>query len=406
MRPMSPMSPMGPMSLMSLMSLLWLVVLLAACSGEQVAEQMAPAPEPTPAQTAMPIAFAASQGERAVTRADIPLEQYTNSFRVWGFKNMTESSGTYGERQTVMDEYTVQWTANTAYTSATNTDGWEYLLTAFPEQSIKFWDFSAKAYRFFGVAEMSAVPGTWDFDTDPDDAYKYTCSVDGSNEGDAPFIAHLWFSTNDADDYPDRRYGHPVTLEFIKPLSKVRFLFVHADPTVSPLPTLVEPDFRPEAPGQHIATAGTVSVSFPTRGAETQESWSSVPDFSSKYLVSFTTPYTENVYFTAEEITAAESVPDAPAHGKTTSDIKTLGSYQWYSVLPVESQGTYLLTVTVNGEDRSCTVPATFMAWKPGYSYTYIFKVNDEGGVELDNVSIGIKDWGIGVETPHFIYNW
>ena len=369
---MRPMRLIGPMRLMGLIGLMGLV----GCSGEQ--QVAAPVEE-----TLSPIAFSASQQEEQVTRAGsgTPLETYTKSFKVWGYKNMSYNDGTgaYGDLQTVMEEYIVDWVNNTAGTTTTNSDGWEYLLLTHPDQSIKYWDFNAKAYRFFGSAEMSAVPGIWkDNSTASPKNYEYTCKADATNAGDAPFYTRLWFSNNST-----KPYGQPVVLEFVKPLAEVRFKFTYSDPNMIPLPMLEDPDFRPLNPEKLIAMYGTVTITFPIEGTETQESWTSSPDYSSKYLISFTKPSTSS----------AEN---------------------WYTVLPIigpdkgeeKGQGAYKLTVTVNGADKDCIVPAEYMTWQPGYSYTYIFKVNDEGGVELDNVAIGVKNWAIEKESEYLIYNW
>lgn len=355
MRPMRPMRPIG---------LIGLIGLISACSSEQAPEPQVPEPEKQ--ETA--IAFTVNLSEEEVTRATRPLEDYTTSFVVWAFKNMTETAGTYSDLQTVMPGYHVDWTENTAATTTTNTHDWEYILLAFPDQTIKFWDFAAKAYRFFAVAEMNPEPGTWDTSTEPN-AYKYTCNADATNAEDAPFYSRLWFSNGDEVAYPTRLYGKPVTLEFIKPFAEVVFKFTYSDPSATPKPMLEEPDFRPATIGERIATTGTVTITFPIQGTATQESWTSAVD-DSKYLLAFT---------------VAEQV---------------------YTVLPIASQGVYQLKVTVNGEDKTCTVPAQYMSWNPGYRYTYIFKVSDEGGVELESVNIGVKKWQEGKTADHIIYNW
>ena len=367
---MRPMRLIGPMRLMGLIGLMGLV----GCSGEQ--QVAAPVEE-----TLSPIAFSASQQEEQVTRAGsgTPLEDYTTSFKVWGYKNMSYNDGTgaYGDLQTVMEEYTVDWVNNTAGTTTTNSDGWEYLLLTHPDQSIKYWDFNAKAYRFFGSAEMSATPGKWTRTTEEGkDVYKYECNIDATNAADAPFYSHLWFSTGNTTDYPTRQFGKPVVLEFVKPLAEVRFKFTYSDPNMSPQPMLEDPDFRPVTPERRIAVTGTMTITFPIEGTATQESWESAPDdHSSKYLVSFTTPSTSS-------------------------------AEKWYMVLPIRGQGAYKLTVTVNGADKDCTVPAEYMTWQPGYRYTYIFKVNDEGGVELQAVNIGVKNWNTVTPADYNLYNW
>ena len=34
------------------------------------------------------------------------------------------------------------------------------------------------------------------------------------------------------------------------------------------------------------------------------------------------------------------------------------------------------VTVSVNGDPKTTTVPAQYMTWLPGYLYTYIFKIS------------------------------
>ena len=45
------------------------------------------------------------------------------------------------------------------------------------------------------------------------------------------------------------------------------------------------------------------------------------------------------------------------------------------------------------------------MTWHPGYKYTYIFKVNAEGALKLDNVWVGVTEME-EQEVEHIIYNW
>ena len=342
---------------MRLMGLIGLMGLMG-CSGEQI---------PAPAgEVLTPIAFSASQQEEQVTRAGsgTPLEAYTNSFRVWAYKHMSNV-----ETQTVMNAYHVDWVENTIATSTTNTDGWEYVLLGYPDQSIKYWDFNAAAYRFFGV-----TGGLTEDDGTDANHKSFTLSVDATNTDDVPFYTHLWYNTNDVNATSNRKFGEPVTLEFIRPLAEVQFRFTYSDPTAVPKPMLEEPDFRPNTQGQRIATLGTVTVTFPIIVTETQESWTSTADYS-KYQLSFTKP---------------------------TTDTKE----NWYMVLPIRGQGAYIMKVTVNGEDKTCVVPEQYMEWEPGHRYTYIFKVNDDGGIVLEGVSIGKTNWKTGKDGSELVFNW
>lgn len=357
---------MGSMGLIGLMSLMGLIVLMAACSQ---GDPVVPGGNETE-QGANAIAFSADLPELQEITRSTPLEETgITSFKVWGVKDMSYTDPNYGDPQTVFPGYIVDWIENTAYTTTTDTHDWEYLLLAYPNQTIKYWDWSAKAYRYFAVAPSTAGSYcVFDDNGTPavleDDSYKFTMTADANIPENTHYYSRLWFSDNTT-----KPYGQPVVLEFTQPFADVRFKFTYSDPTADPLPMLEEPDFRPNTAGQRIAVKGTVVIIYPVAGVEKEEQWTSTAD-PSKYLISLTQPN------------------------------------KWYTVLPIVNQGAYILKVTVNGEDKTCVVPATFMDWKPGYNYTYIFKISDEGGIELDSVKIGVKSWESGKEGSHIIYNW
>ena len=165
-------------------------------------------------------------------------------------------------------------------------------------------------------------------------------------------------------------------------------MFTYSDPNAVLKPMLEDPDFRPATTGRTIATKCTFTVNYPITGSATKESWSTSGFTKSK--LAFTVPYTENVY----------------PGGDTSKDPEVVGTYHWEMVVPIREQGAYRLTVTINGEEKTCEVPSQYMDWLPGYQYTYIFKVNEEGGVELEKVNIGITNWGTGKDADYIVYNW
>ena len=77
----------------------------------------------------------------------------------------------------------------------------------------------------------------------------------------------------------------------------------------------------------------------------------------------------------------------------------------WYMVLPNLTQGSYTLSVKINSADKTCVVPEQYMQWLPGYSYTYIFKVTEEGGVEIGWVEYAMTPW-TDMEVSKSVYNW
>ena len=405
-------SQIGILCLVSMITLLTLV----SCGGGG-SDDLGAAPEmAAPQEELVPITFNGYQGnETAETRANSGTPLYASGvtrFHVWGYKNMSYSDGSYGETQTVFPRYQVDWRANSAATSATNTNNWEYVGG---DQTIKFWDWSANAYRFFAATKFdknAAVPATVtdyaankSYGADKTTSYEVSMLVDASPELDggkyakaatdaklaeAPYFSRLWFSTGDPTDYPDKQFGRPVTLEFIKPFARVRFIYNYVYPREGVI--LSNQKFRPsvdveaeEGDKVKIPRRGVVTVSYPLSGAETKESYSMTPHPSdAKLLDAFTEDYD----------------PEVDTKVYTTCD----GG--WYTVLPNTSQGSYTLTVNIKGlGERKAVVPATYMQWKAGYSYTYIFKITEEGGVAIGWVDYAVVPW-VEMIISTSVYNW
>ena len=315
---------------------------------------------------------------------------------------MSENAGNYGGTQEVIPGYRVDWSANSAATTTTNSKGWEYVGIA--DQTIKYWDWGAAAYRYFAVTGWGGEPpatyeATKAYGADGTygtngayKAYEFSMLADASSAEErakTPYFSKLWFSTGNQATYPDKQFGKPVTLEFLKPYARVRFLYKYSTPRQGF--KLTNQQFRPtsdvsaaEEAKVKIARKGTVTVHYPTDGPEIKEWYSvMVDDDKSTRLEAFTEDFD----------------PDDDTKEYTTCD------NGWYWVLPIISQGGYTLTVKVNNNDRTVTVPAQYMQWLPGYSYTYIFKVTEEGGVEIGWVEYAMTPW-TDMIVDKSVYNW
>ena len=415
-----------PRGLIGPMGLIGLIGLMGCSSGsDDVVPTPTPAPTPAPVEeTAISFnsglaeneavtrsmsnkAVTRSMSNKAVTRATTPLhEKGINTFKVWGYKNMSYTAGAYSGLQTVMPEYTVNWQENSANTTTSNTNGWEYVnqQTSGDEQTIKYWDWNAKAYRFFGVTGgLTGADGTYGA-TGTYGTYEITMTADCSgadaddiadNIAATPYFTTLWFSTGNVGDYPDKQFGKPVQLEFLKPYARVRFLFKYAYPregiklgTKSFAPT---DDYTAEEENKvKIARKGTVTVHYPIEGTETKEWYTTVVDADkSTRLTAFTVDYD----------------PEDDGKNYVTLSSGKMTSDGWYIVLPNNTQGSYTLSVTVNGESKTAVMPKQYMQWLPGYSYTYVFKITDEGGVEIGWVEYAMTPW-TDLEADRTTYNW
>ena len=364
--------------LLGFVGLIVLTALMSCSSSDDGEDPVEPSQN-----TETPIAFSANQGEEsAITkgyrRAGTPLSELgVTQFNVWAYKSMNYSSGTYSNNQLVFPGYEVDWQDNNATTTTTNSNGWEYILTTKPEQTIKYWDWDAKAYRFFGVTTGAGVPN---------DAIagqtSFTMTADASsadNIAATPYFSKLWFSTGNEALYPTRRFGKPVQLEFMKPFSKVRFMFNYSYEAEAI--KLKDPSFKP-TDNSKIDRKGTFTVTYPLEGTATSES----------YTITNIDPLVGLEKFDKEYI------PEGGADREV-----------WYVVLPIDpstTQGSYTLSVSVNGLTKTCVVPAQYMQWKPGFSYTYVFKITDDGGVEIDMVLSAFTPWEVRESENYEVYNW
>lgn len=412
MGPMGLMGPMGPRGLMGLrgprrlrglIALIGLMGLmgLMGCSSESTD---APAEEPT-VETGTPIALSANQQpETVITRTGLD-EKGVTAFTVFGYKNYGNDDN-YATRQTVFPGYTVSWTANSANTSTTNTNSWEYV-DENTEQTIKYWDWGASAYRFFGVTGgVNSGIGTGTQGTygtyGPNGAYEtyeLTITADGSTTSTintTPFFSHLWFSTGRLPDYPDRQFGKPVQLEFLKPLSTVRFMFTFENPDDATTTMLTDKSFRPTN-GSIIKTKGNITISYPLTGPATEEWYTYNPGMGG--ITKFSQDYYEEGDLDTDIINDVEHVVK-PYFDAFKDQLNTI-----YTVLPVSNQGSYTLSVSVNGDPKTTVVPAEFMDWKLGYLYTYIFKIHVDGSVKIETVQSAFTQWTTH-STTHTVYNW
>ena len=384
---------------------------MVSCGGSDDSD--APEP-PQPVETQRPISFSGGmQEEETVTRADGLETKGIHSFIVYGFKNTGyEASTGYTDYQMVFPGYTVNWKENSAATTITNSDGWEYVAQeplGHDEQTVKYWDWSAKAYRFFGVAgtRNTNVPEGVEMTIGSTKVYRVTYTADANNRSDTPYYSHLWFS----DGTPGyASFGQPVQLQFILPLSTVRLMFIFEeyeektekenegtanekryiyDTGVS----LTDISFKP-SDNSTIKQSGQVTVTFSLTETATTETFAA--DADAEGITAFTLDYYEK----KEETRDTDPWERYPYY-----NAKDHLEKQEYTVLPVTNQGTYTLTVNVDGQPKRTVVPAEFMDWRPGYRYTYIFKVHVDGSVDINNVQSAFTPWEFHEDT-HTVYNW
>ncbi len=323
------------------------------------------------------ILFSAKNGEKEVTRGNISaLSNIIQSFYIYGYKNVN------GTLQTVMPRYTINWHDESMNTSINNSSGWSYVGEGTDlqnnAQEIKYWDGNASEYRFFGiltpqntnlkyngnnVTASTAPTSEGEFTLEMADISYLTIDKDGKyyqgnsntevDANDIPMYGKLWAATPAST--PD-----VVTLEFVRPYAFVRVAFMRAEKSN----TVIIGD---DTDVSHTTTFAPVSGSMSTTGSAT-----------------ITYPLSGN---------SEESLTMGATSGALTSlsfDEATLSeegvpiiNYPIYAMIPTGTTpyDDFKLGAYVNSEGsieyREAIVPAAYMQWKPGYQYTYIFKVTN-----------------------------
>ena len=223
-----------------------------------------------------------------------------NNFVVWGDKTITEGGST--TTQTVFNNYQVNYVTNSAYTTTSNSAGWEYVgyknlpngvttnvgVTAFSaltgsgqanadavDQTIKYWDFGATNYHFF--------------------AYSL-------GKGDKPGDPNTKYAT--ASKLYDETDGHKYTLTGTT--DQLAACYITDKVTKTDM----------------SATKTQVSLKFRRLGAKINIGlYENIPGYSVKDVKFYQgNALTPAVNFTQAEIDAAQ--PGDPAYEKTTSNVK------------------------------------------------------------------------------------
>ena len=368
---------------------------LVACSSSKQDDPLVPEPEPTPTPTPAPQQVSINFGGKSGSWTETPvsrsasnttstgLETLYQSFKVWGYKATSSSEGnnsTNPTTQNVMDGYIGNYVKKTAESTSSNTADWEYVGISNPNllspQTIKYWDYAAEDYRFFAYAAQPntiAKVTTNDMTASDGTTSKYLsislpiAYSENANASDVPYVSSLWFSDNHTTP---EKYGKCVTLTFAPLIAKLRIKFVYQDGSEGG-DDITDIKFRDNrfitAPSTaDTPLAGKIKVSYPLSGTPS--------DTSPQYAWSY------------QEVAANDK-----------GNIVFTTANKWYYVLPLGlmedyEQGPYTITAKIKGNEASATVPATYMQWKVGFQYTYIFKLS-QAGTDITFSDLEVEQW-------------
>lgn len=336
-------------------------------------------------------------------------------------KESADGAGNVQSGNLVFNNYVVKWANNTAYTTTSNTKNWEYVgytLSAKEQanvtansgavaQTIKYWDFGADDYTYYA---FSALPA--DIEGDKVQVSKvqtatsgfydngYTVTLAAGADLDKLYFAERRPITKSAntDRTQANQYGGNVTFRFHNMASKVRVAMYEtvpgytvtikefkvtdaADPEFSAMTTSETANFAANLQNCAKGTAGTMTVKYIADEGATKNH----PTISFTGTAANVLELGEGL---KENVTIGDNATNATFDRADGADADSKPDYT--SVFPNETNTqnlklkvSYTLTAPVTGEtilvsDKTAEVPAKYLQWKPGYAYTYIFKITDD----------------------------
>lgn len=365
-----------------------------------------------------PIVFGSLKS--GMTRADITgkdaADLLGNQFVVSGYKG--SSTATVGNK--VFDNYVVKYTENTANTTESNSTNWEYvgvdrikhaIDNGITSQTIKYWDYSQPQYDFIAWSTgkktaiyekpSSGIPAGSVFVSAITPATLGTQAY--TFEGKADDLKDCYIA--DLVTVKKAQYGNdPVTFRFRQLGTKVRIALYETVPGYSVkdvkfYSAAASDDASATAAklftttANDIYTEGIYTVTFPTVDTPADAD-------NNQAHVSFVGTGTQattiswgamnNNYTIAEE---GEKTTGNVFLGRTSNTATFAGNAadNYYVVfLPNESGTNLNLRVnytlesidgsgeTIEVKGATAQVPSIYTQWKPGFAYTYIFKISDK----------------------------
>ena len=347
-----------------------------------------------------------------------------NGFWVYGTKHSADEDNTATNDQPVYTNYYLNYKDGTANNTQSNTAGWEYVgvdNTKYRDnvtpkvdvaQTIKYWDYSAKAYTFYAATAKPA-----DVEEGKVTIKKITADegVNGSvyTKGyevtlkDGATWDELYFAdrkviskTTDAEHGKHDVYGGEVNFTFRNALTKVRVAMYEI------------------IPGYSV----TIDKFYYTKDGETTQTTEATDKFkadasntpleTSETGVTYKVVYYNKTEASGQLENQPKMLPNETGEGaeKTVlelgdgnnlkqgtilSDIITTPTYDTkdgkYTLFMPQADNDKTLSLKVdytltsldgsgekiNVKGATAVIPAKYLCWRPNYAYTYLFKISD-----------------------------
>lgn len=324
------------------------------------------------------------------------------------------------------DHYNVNYEAGSANKTESNTANWEYVgvgkhgLSAASEQTIKYWDYSAKQYDFIAFSY-----GKSNYEKAVLTEMKY------GNLGNAVTDEAVYTVTGSAEELAKtyladlvtlynrdgvKEYGTTITPKFRSMGTKVRLAFYETVPGYSvknvkfysgewngttATTASGETDatlFAKTAIFPGVDTEGTMSVYYPTVGWANSAHGTLSSDYNQahvKFAAAAGGELVKTMSFSTLDYKAAkESAEKEEGNylGRQSNEATYAGNAAnnyYQTVLPLGTSDNLQIRVeydlvpidggagTIHVRDARAVVPKQYADWKPNYAYTYIFKISD-----------------------------
>jgi len=363
---------------------------------------------------------------KAMTRADVTGADAAallgNKFVVSGYKG-SQTTWNASDNSIVFDNYLVEWDENTANTTESNTNNWEYvgkdriqhaINNGVTAQTIKYWDYSKSQYDFIawstgkktaifsepttGIPAENVLVSAITPSTIGTQAYTFTGSAaDLAN----CYIADIVTAKKGAD------YNKPVTFRFRQLGTKVRIGIYETVPGYSVKDVKFYSGAAVALAGDAtdanakifstvengIFQQGTYTITFPTVDDE------SSADNNQAHVTFAPKSGAEQekvVNWGGLSYTTKEDGEKSTGNvylGRTSNKASFAGNAanNYYVIYLPNESGTNLnlrVNYTLESTDGSgevievkgatAQVPSIYTQWKPGFAYTYLFKISDK----------------------------
>lgn len=387
------------------------LVALASCTSDEMVEVATPQ-DNSPSDVSKAIVF--SPTTKNVTRADLygsyAAAKLDNKFVVYGTKHTAAEDNTAANDAIVYNNFQVEWSDNTANTTASNSSDWEYVgKQAYDEtptsQGIKYWDYSANnGYTFYAFSSSDI---SYPQDATNDKVVVTKTESDASslyNKGysvtvkDGATLNNLYFS--DRVPVAKTDYDKIVSFTFRNIGAKIRVGFYEtipgysvtidkfyidedADAAVTAFPAMKDAKtdgFYASLQNVKRGVDQTLNVTYYDDSEATIENRPKMTNPSEGYDWSLNLGNAAGII--NQTLGTASSAP-------TWVDGSATGDYT--PIFPFEGNTNPLLLkldFTLTADDGSpdlihvrgarAIVPAQYVKWKSNFAYTYLFKISDK----------------------------